>query len=331
MFHPLRPAAALVLFTALFFTACATTRRQPAGPRDLPTVLTPSATTATYTRCYQTEPDTYLLQTGRRVFKPASGRGPTIELLGAAHIGEPAYYAAIQQRMDRADAVLFEQVIDERKPPNQLTPEESAKRRAGSAYHRLAGLVGLSSQQELVRYDRKHFERCDMTLQQMRALLETEVAKGGKEAAEANAALREFDSLMKALRGDSWLVNFAFWAADKSEHLKASLKFSLVVKTPGAKEGLGLPSRLTQLINEDRSAHVLRDLPKFLTTRPAAKHLVIFYGAAHLPALAQGLLERGYVPAGPVAWLTVARSHPQAEGLEPDDIEDAIDEARHER
>jgi hypothetical protein len=316
------------LLPALFLTACAIPRPVPPPPRDLPRVLVPAAASATYTRCYQTEPDTYLLQTGSRTFKPRSGRGPTIELLGAAHIGETSYYASLQQRMDRADAVLYELVTDERKPAKTPTAEESARLLAGSAYYKLANLLDLAPQKQCLRYDRKHYVRCDMTLQQMRGLLEAEIAAGGRQAVAARRALSQFATLSNVLRGRSWLVNFGFWAADKSDWIKARLKLKLVVNTPGAREDQMLDSRLVKLINADRNAHVLRELPKFIAAHPAVNHLVIFYGSAHLPGLAQGLAERGYVPAGPIEWFTVARSHPLADGLDPGTIQHAITQAR---
>lgn len=327
MMRPLRPVAATVLLAAHLLTACATTRPQPVAPPNLPRVVVPAVACASYTRCYQTGPDTYLLQTGRQVFRPKSGGGPSIELLGAAHIGEPAYYADLQQRMDRADAVLYELVTDERRPVDRLTPAESAKQLADSAYFKLAGLLGLSSQKECLRYDRKHFHRCDMTLQQMRALLEAEIAHGGTEAAEAKRALSGFSSLSEVLRGRSWLVNFGFWAVNHSPGLKARLKLNLVVSTPSAGEDHSLPPRLGTLIKEDRNAYVLRELPKFIASHPGVRHLVVFYGFAHLPGLAQGLLERGYQAAGPVTWLTVARCHPQADGIDLGWIQKVIQKA----
>lgn len=328
MNRPLRPATVLVLLSAVLFTACASTGPLPVPPQDLPKMVVPATSRSTYTRCFQTEPDTYLLQTGRRVFTPASGRGPTVELLGTAHIGETAYYAALQQRMDQADAVLYELVTDEERPVDPLTPDASAKLLTRSVYYKLAKLLGLVPQKACIRYDRRHFHRCDMTIQQMQALLQAELAAGGKDQAEAKRAGSQFSSLSKVLRGRSWLVNFGLLAAELLPGIKAQLKFSLVVSTPRMQEEKSPTSRLTKLINADRNAHVLRELPKFIASHPKVKHLVIFYGSAHLPGMAQGLRERGYHPAGPILWLTAARSHPMADGLNPREIHDTLDKAR---
>ena len=327
----LRPANALIVASAMMFSACGTTSPPPIAPEKLPQVVVPVAERATYTRCYQTEPDTYLLQTGYRTFKPKSGRGPVIELLGAAHIGEADYYAALQRRMDQSDAVLYEMVTDEKNPANPLTPEESAQKMSGSAYNKLAGLLNLSSQKACLRYDRKHFYRCDMTVQQMQALLAAEKNQGGKQESEAKRAEGQFSNLSNAMRGRSWLLNFGFWAANKLPALKARLKFAMVVNTPSSQEEISSSSRLTQLINADRNAHVLRELPTFIAKHPKVKHLVIFYGSAHLPGLADGLAKRGYTPDGPIRWLTVARCHPQADGLDPSEIQQEIADARNKK
>lgn len=326
MFRPLYRRLFLPLLAVCGLAGCAVTA--PPQPRPavggLPRVLTAKDRTSEYTRAIQTEPDTVVMQTGSRVFRPASGRGPAIELLGAVHIGEPAYYARLQRRMDAAGLVLFEGVVDERHPAALLTAEAKASRQAASVYQKLADLMGLVAQSTHIAYDRKSFERCDLTLQQLRGLLEAEVATGGPEAAAAKRALGEFATLEKILRGDSWLVNFALWLADKSGYVRARLKLSLVLQGDQTRDERALSPRLAKLIKEDRNAHVLRELARIRAERPRVGSIVVFYGSAHLPGLARGLAEAGYVPAGPVRWFDAIHSHPRAEGLDPSEISKAI-------
>jgi hypothetical protein len=326
----LRPIAMLVFPAVLLLSACVPAHNvpPPPGPRDLPRTISPAKSADTYTRCYQTAPDTYQLQTGYRVFRPVSGNGPTIELLGAAHIGAANYYAAIQQRLDRADLVLFEAVYDEKNPVESISEAEQAEHEAASTYHKLARILGLVSQKSALQYERKHFERCDMSIQQMKALLDAEIAKGGPGADEAKKALSDFRSLLGMIRGDSILINLALWLADKNAFIKAKVRLMLVTSTPAGKDVDHLPPRIAKLINEDRNQHVLRELPGRLAKHPRAKHVVIFYGSAHLPGLARGLAKQGYQPAAPIQWLTVTQAHPIAEGLSYPEVYQTIEDAR---
>jgi len=311
---------------ALMVTGCATTPQSPppARPGELPKLIAPVGHQASFTRCLQAAPDTYIMQTGYQVFRPVSGRGPEVALLGAVHIGESAYYRELQRRMDAADAVLYEMVIDESKPPSALTAEEKAAKQEASAYARLARMMGLCQQSTHIAYDRDHYERCDMSIQQMRTLLESEVAAGGKSARDAKQALADFRTLRRVLHGDSRLANFAFWVADKSPALKARLKFGLVASAAKVGDKGRISPRLSKLITEDRNHHVMRELSQFVRQRPNVKRFLIFYGSAHLPGMQQELRELGYAPTRPVEWIGAVTSHPYAEGLGQKQVEAAI-------
>lgn len=330
MLRHFRVATSVVLPVMLLLSACVPARQAlpPPAPRDLPRTVTPAKLGDSYTRCYQTAADTYQLQTGYRLFRPVSAKGPTVELLGAAHIGDASYYKAIQQRLDRADLVLFEAVYDERNPVENFSAAEQAEMESASAYHKIARILGLVTQKSALSYKRKHFERCDMSIQQMKALLDAEIAKGGREGDEARRALSDFKSLIGVIRGDSMLINFALWLADKSTYLKANIRLMLVTSTPAGKDEQQLPPRIAKLINEDRNRFVLKELPGRLAKHPRAKHVVIFYGSAHLPGLARGLEKQGFRASGPVQWLTVTQAHPVAEGLSQESVSQTIEDAR---
>ena len=45
-----------------------------------------------------------------RSFRPASGKGPRVDLVGAVHIGDKAFYTELQRQLDASDVVLFEGV-----------------------------------------------------------------------------------------------------------------------------------------------------------------------------------------------------------------------------
>jgi hypothetical protein len=66
-----------------------------------------------------------------RHFEPADGRGPTVDLVGAVHIGDESFYTALQEHLDAKDVVLFEGVkpaAAERLDDQTATDEDRARR-----------------------------------------------------------------------------------------------------------------------------------------------------------------------------------------------------------
>ncbi len=82
------------------------------------------------------------LETSARVFKPVAGDGPTIVLVGVMHIGEKAYYNALQDYLDTQGVVLFEGV----KPSGageaaQAAPDDQAKAKLTTQRLRLLAVM----------------------------------------------------------------------------------------------------------------------------------------------------------------------------------------------
>lgn len=313
--------AALLLCLAL--AGCRTVPSKPHAyaPGELPKVINLSTNAPGYVRSVQTAPDTYVLQSGRRVFSPAKGSSPEIELLGAVHVAEPAYFQALQRRMDAAGLVLYEGVADERDQP----PVIGAKTKSlNPTYDRLADSLGLIDQINLINYQQTNFVHCDMSLQQMRARLEREKSLGGPSGRTAAAALKEFSNLENLLGGHGLLVNIALWAIHHSHYLKAFIRLNLVIMPANQETDKVMSPRLHQLILADRNDYVLHELDRILGEKPRSGRVVIFFGCDHLAGLEQGLRARGYQPAGPVEWEDAVADHPFAEGLDQSDIDQAL-------
>ena len=97
----------------------------PVWSQEPPAAAAPAdsvKTTTGYTRVAEKEDGTLTLEIASRTFVPAGGRpGPKVHLVGAVHIGDKPYYAALQTLLDAADLVLFEGV----KPPGAGTFDSS--------------------------------------------------------------------------------------------------------------------------------------------------------------------------------------------------------------
>src|SRR5262245_43325779 len=91
-----------LLAAAAALAGCAT------GPKGA--AYDPKASPAPYLRIAYPDEDTVELQIASRRFTPARGKGPAVWLVGASHIGESNYYAALQKQLDAQTLVLYEGV-----------------------------------------------------------------------------------------------------------------------------------------------------------------------------------------------------------------------------
>jgi hypothetical protein len=53
-----------------------------------------------------------------------------------------------------------------------------------------------------------------------------------------------------------------------------------------------------EVILDRRNDRVLYDLDQIRANEPEVEQVAVFYGGGHLPGLAEGLIQRGYEPAG---------------------------------
>lgn len=148
---------------------------------------------APYLRVARPSSDEVKLEVVARQFKPVDGNGPIIWLTGVTHVGNVAYYDALQKHLDEQDVVLFEGVGE--RPPKPVKKVETKKRGVGdrkqmhSVQGTLADSLGLVFQLESIDYHRGHFKNSDLSVSQIRWLL-----SGGEESElpeRASADLRE--------------------------------------------------------------------------------------------------------------------------------------------
>src|SRR5689334_16733096 len=91
----------------------------------------------TFLRTQEVPGKTSSLQTLSAEYRPASGNGPSIWLIGVAHLGTSEYYTAIQKRLDAQSRVLYEGVGAEKL-------QQGAKlESAGGIQSQLANSLGL--------------------------------------------------------------------------------------------------------------------------------------------------------------------------------------------
>ncbi len=297
----------------------------PVSPGTLPRVLLDGGKQLQYLRTVQSGVDTFSIQTGSRLLRKAGS--PDIDLVGAMHVAEPEYYRKLQSDLNKADLVLFEAVIDESKQQAKevMSDAQLQKVHQKSILGRFASSQGLVSQHTGINYDSKRFRRCDMSAQQMDALLKSEIAKGGSVAQAATAASDELALMSKAMSGQSWAANSIIGLISMSPALKARMRLMLVASGSVSYDDEALMhSRLERLISEDRNAFVMKEVTAIMRKEKGHQRIAIFYGAAHLADLQKRFAALGYRPVESIRWYDAAQSHPYAAGITEEEVKEVF-------
>lgn len=221
-----------------------------------------------------------------------TSNGVEVDLIGAVHIGETAYYRELNRLFDRYDALLYELVA----PEGTAIP--IGGKRETSGFNPVAilqdsakNMLGLESQLERIDYTKAHFVRADMTPTQLAEKMEergdTVFTLALSTLAEAmrqqNLAARETNDAVSGLELED--IGLA-------DMLGNPLKMKQVLAAQFAKTGSldqALGGRLNQLLVVDRNAVAMKVLQKQIAA--GKKKIGIFYGAAHLADFEKHLIE----------------------------------------
>ena len=289
----------------------------------------PTAKTAGFVRAAERADKTTACETLSAEYRPAQGAGPSVWLIGVAHIGTPEYYRAIQARLDRQSVVLFEGV----------GLGDALKQGPGAATHEagvqagLAKALGLVFQLDAIDYRRPHFLNSDLKA----AALEKDVkerTKGDPQAGESDLV----GPLMDALRGTGaigTMLNSVVGVLGQNPAMQELTKAVLVESLGHANEFIGLARNASPAMNDlfdvlltERNAIVIADLRTQLAKRAPAESVAIFYGAAHMDEIAKQLRdELHYVPAKE-EWDAAFVADPAKSGMSPVELRFMIEMAK---
>ncbi|BCU76768.1 hypothetical protein [Luteolibacter sp. LG18] len=221
------------------------------------------------------------LQTGVTRYKKD---GVTVDLIGAIHIADAAYYKNLSGKFDNYQAVLFEMVGDDKAiPKKEAKDAPAADKKDLGGLHQLYGMVakflGLTGQMESIDYTRKNFVHADITLEEFQKL---QAEKGesllGLIAKADQSGAKEPDAakLMQAmLSGNS-----------------NRMKLEIIHTLGSGDDQIAAFAGSNSVIVGDRNAKCIKVLDSQVDK--GRKRLAIFYGAAHFPDMEKRLLEKGY-------------------------------------
>ena len=224
--------------------------------------------------------------------------GALVDLMGAVHIGDAAYYQQLNKEFKAYDAVLYEMV----KPAN-LDPAQFQNRppsNVGMMQTFMQKQLDLAYQLDEVDYTAKNFVHADMTVKQFRKrqeargesmfklmfkLMKEDMARraNNKKGADISSA-----ELLRALLNPNRSVELKYLLARQFNEME----------------------RLTAGLNDEKGSVILTDRNKValkvLARELAAgkKKLAIFYGAAHLPDLEERMVGKMGFERKATRWVT---------------------------
>ncbi|MCR9292232.1 MAG: TraB/GumN family protein [bacterium] len=239
----------------------------------------------------------------------ASYRSPNqgdiqVDLIGAVHVGELEYYAALNQLFDSYDVLLYELVAPEgtQIPLGGKRPEAGFNP-VGMMQDGIKNMLGLESQLEQIDYTKSHLVRADMSPNQ----IAEKMAERGDTA--ITLVLDTLADVMRQqnLASSNPQANNLLLSGDEltlADMIGNPLKMKRLLAQQFATTGsldMAMGESLNQLLIVDRNAEALRGLQKQIVA--GKKKIGIFYGAAHLPDMETRLMQDFGFVRSEVAWL----------------------------
>lgn len=220
-----------------------------------------------------------------------------VDLIGAVHIGDKAYYESLNKAFESYDAVLYELVA-----PRDATPTPGARPASPVSFLQLTmkNMLSLQFQLDCIDYSKKNFVHADMT--------PDEFTKSMSDRGESmlQMFLRMFgqsiamQSRDPARSGDAQLLSALF---AKPEERSLSLKRVMASQFEDMETATAIldgPEGSTIVTERNKAA--LAVLKEQLEAGHA--RIAIFYGAAHLPDMEERLAEDFQLKRSGTKWLT---------------------------
>ena len=218
-------------------------------------------------------------------YVPAAGdRLLQVDLIGAIHIGDPAYYAELNERFRDYDVLLYELIAPEGGAgSNRL---EKRKGILSSTQIGMTKMLDLSFQLDEINYDAANFVHADLTPDELRASME--------ERGESLyvyfwriffATLNEYAKDPLGLR-DMQLLS-GMLASGEDDSFKIMIAYEMT-NLDSVEDMLGDDSSNAVIgARNQRAVDVLKR-----EIAAGAKRIGIFYGVAHMPDMEERLLEQ---------------------------------------
>jgi hypothetical protein len=225
---------------------------------------------------------------------PAKG-DVLVELVGAVHVGDKAYYEALNKEFEKYDALLYELVApeDAKVPKERKGPPGSA---IGGLQVGMKELLGLEFQLDRVDYSKANFVHADMS--------PDEFAKTMSQRGES------FTQMFFKMMG------YGFSQQGKGTNTEMDLLLAMFAKNRTHKMKIAMAEQFDSMegqidildgkdgstILTERNRKAFEVLDQEL--KAGKKKLGVFYGAAHLPDMEKRLLSDFGMKRSGERWVT---------------------------
>lgn len=282
------------------------TRSSPAATADTATAAETKDIGQDWVRLqYDTKGEPLGMQTAIVRYLPAKANGrpgaspASVDLIGAVHIGDVAYYRRLNDQFKQYDALLYELVA----PAGTVVPLGRGTSNAhpiGAIQNLAKDLLELDHQLELIDYTKPNFIHADMSPDEFQQAMKERNESFFQMYFKLLGAAMAEQSKMEA-KGESNDIDLfsALFAPDRARRLKIVL----------AKQLSEMESLMVSFGGEQGSAIISERNKKalgVLKTELAAgkKHIGIFYGAGHLSDMDHHLRTDFHMQPVSVHWLT---------------------------
>jgi hypothetical protein len=224
-----------------------------------------------------------------------------VDLVGAVHIGDEAYYAELNEIFKRYDAVLYELVAETNTRPNRDRSENGESKSVLSTFQSGMGeALALQHQLDHIDYHAKNLVHADLSPEEF----VRRVSDRGDFVQMFYRAMilgvkkgNDPDAQKKEMRMNGRLLG-SFFVSDPALSFKRVLAEEMVGQLDDAGWLIGGEG---SAIISDRNAAALKVLKKQI--EGGKKKIAIFYGAAHLPEFARSLEKDFHMKKSDTNWV----------------------------
>ena len=220
--------------------------------------------------------------------------GQIVDLVGVVHIGQREYYLDLKKRLSKYDTVLYELVAPD---GTRIRPEDLKKRRSllASMQTGMKDMLNLEYQLELIDYMAENFRHADMSPQEFSEDLD----RRGDSIWKMGARMMGAGLASSAATGGDAGMLLALFSSDRSKMMKRTMARQLV-DIESVTAGMDDENGENTLI-KGRNAKAFRILKEELDE--GKRRVAVFYGAGHLPDMAERLESNFEMTLKRVTWL----------------------------
>jgi len=232
------------------------------------------------------------LQTSVARYESKDDKDTVVDLIGAVHIGDQAYYKQLNKIFKQYDVVLYEVVTEEGKVPK---PGQDSGNPVSLMQRAMQQFLELDYQLDHIDYTKKNFVHADMTPQEFAKAM----AKRGENIWSVMLKMMMSGMKQQGNQPTDADILMAMFDKDRALKLKRLLARQLgdINSTTDAFGGEDGSTIIT-----DRNTKALSVLKERLTG--GQKKIAIFYGAAHMPDFEHRLIKDFHLVPTSLRWVT---------------------------